>query len=414
MNRLLPFAVGLALCAGSASATSYVMMADESLVDGAMVIAQAAVAGVEPAPIAGPPSIDTFFQVEHLLKGYVTGSTIIVRTPGGIGPDGVGLRLWGVPEFREGDRVLLFLAPRSDGTYGILHLMLGAFFEVQSGGQRVAVRALSEAFVLPRADGGRTPAAAEPLRDFAGFVNWIRDRAAGLKRPIDYYVDPARGHLRPALTAGPLLEDPCTQLGYRWFEFDRGESVTWSLEAGSGDPAGVSRRAFLRARRAWSQAESSTISLDHGGSARATEGLTGLDDTNVLQLEDPADLISGTFTCEKGGLLSVTGIWFQNGRGQACERLGTGRKQLFEGREYLEILGADIVTNDGARCLMSDDLEAATRILTHELGHSLGLSHATEPDAVMSGVLTDSESHGPLSESDQEAVRGLYRPTVER
>ena len=89
------------LMAAAAGATSYVMTPDEALVDGAAVIAQVTVESVEPAPIAGPPSTDYFVQIERLLKGHVTGSTVVVRVPGGIGPDGIGLHLWGAPAFRQ-------------------------------------------------------------------------------------------------------------------------------------------------------------------------------------------------------------------------------------------------------------------------------------------------------------------------
>lgn len=395
-------------------ATSYVMVPDEALVDSAAVIAQATVEGVEPAPIPGPPATDYFFQIERLLKGHATGSTIVVRVPGGIGPDGVGLRIWGVPEFRERERVLLFLAPRSDGTYGILQLMLGAFFEVESGGQRVAVRALSEALALPTTDGGRTPAASEPLRDFGGFVNWITDRTGGLKRPIDYYVDPALGHLRPARESGPLLEDRCTQLNFRWFELDRGDAVKWSFDSRDLNRSGTGRRAFFRARRLWSRESEGAVAFQNGGSRDGGRGLQGHDGINLLLFDDPHELIAGSFSCGNGGVLALTGVWFENGRGQSCEHVGAGRKANFRAKEYLEIVGADILTNDGAACLLADDLSMATRILAHELGHSLGLSHSTDRDALMSGVLTDGGEKEPLAASDLESISGLYSAARER
>jgi hypothetical protein len=134
----------LALLALPAGATTFTMISDSALADQAALIVQATVLASEPAPIAGPPSTDTFFQVERVVKGYVAGSTIVVRVLGGIGTDGIGLRIWGAPSFRQGERTLLFLEPRGDGTYAILHLMLGAFHERQVGDSRLAVRNLAE------------------------------------------------------------------------------------------------------------------------------------------------------------------------------------------------------------------------------------------------------------------------------
>lgn len=397
------------LLAAAAHATSYMMTPDEALVDGAEVIAQVTVESVEPAPIAGPPSTDYFVQIERLLKGYVTGSTVVVRVPGGIGPDGVGLQLWGAPEFRQGERVLLFLAPRADGTYGVLHLMLGAFFEIESGGSRLAVRSLGESLELA---GDGSPAArpmGEPGRDFAGFLNWITDRATGLNRPIDYYVDPLPGSPRPMRATGPLLEDVCTQLNFRWFEFDRGGGVKWSVSADGFDGRGAGRSALMRARRLWNRESGGALKLENGGSRAGGEGLSSHDGLNQLLFNDPDEEIAGRFSCSRGGIVALTGIWFESGRGQACDRVGAGRKGAHEGRQFLAIVEADVVTNDGSECLLASDALLTARLFAHELGHSLGLSHLADPDALMSGPVADSAHPDSLRPADREAISGLYR-----
>ncbi len=394
--------------AAAAGATSFVMVPDEALVDDAAVIAQATVESVEPAPIAGPPSTDYFVQIERLLKGYVTGSTIVVRVPGGIGPDGVGLRIWGVPEFSPGERTLLFLAPRKDGTYGVLHLMLGAFSEVGFGGARVAVRSLSEALDLPLAGAGDPPRASEPVRDQAGFVNWITDRAAGLARPIDYYLDPALVDLGSSARSGELLEDRCTQLNFRWSELDRNEAVKWSFDAAGLDGRGDGRGGFLRARRLWTRASDGAVRFQNGGSLRGRSALSGLDGVNLVVFDDPKEDVAGRFSCSSGGVLALTGIWFENGRGQACERIGAGRKTSHGGRRYLEILGADILVNDGAACLLSDDPLLTARVFAHELGHSLGLSHVADSGAVMSGEVSAASALESLDPSEVGTVSKLY------
>src|SRR6185436_18582204 len=101
------------LAAASAGATTYVRMADEDLADQAPIVAIVRVAAVEPSSEAGLPTTDYVAAVERVLKGKAAG-TIRVRVPGGEGPNGTRLRVFGAPQFRVGERALLFLEPRKD------------------------------------------------------------------------------------------------------------------------------------------------------------------------------------------------------------------------------------------------------------------------------------------------------------
>lgn len=396
------------------AATTYVLPPDGALVDQAPLIAQVSIAAVEPSPIPGPPSTDYFVQIERVLKGYVTGGTLVVRVPGGIGPDGVGLRIWGAPQFREAERALLFLAPRGDGTYGLLHLMLGAFYELESGGRRVAVRALAEAVEVTGLGGGRLEGI-EPARDFAAFVEWIRGRAEGENRPVDYLLPHPARVARPLMERAGLLEDRCTAATFRWPGGDaRAGRVQWQVDRRGFDGAGSGRRSFERARKLWAE-ELETPRLGRSVLGRSRAGFSTFDDLNTLLFNDPNDVVSGEFRCASGGLVSLSGVWFDNGRGQSCERVGAGRKLRAGGRAHLEILGGDIVTNDGTACLFRRDAPTTTEVLAHELGHTLGLSHALSDDELMWGEVRDRQSAKPLGDGDRRELSRLYpAPSRER
>src|SRR5688500_9243557 len=199
--RMAAFCVAW-LAAAPVFATTYVMMADGDLADQAAVIAVVHVTGIEPSEQAGVPATDYVGQVERAVKGDVTGS-LRVRVPGGEGPGGTLFRVFGAPRFRVGERALVFLQPRADGSFGVLQAMLGAFHEAESSGEaalRLAVRDLSEATEVARP--GHPVLGPGAPRDFDRFVAWLADRAAGRSRAPDYFV--------PGAIAVPL---EFTQLG---------------------------------------------------------------------------------------------------------------------------------------------------------------------------------------------------------
>src|SRR6185295_6340030 len=151
-----------------AAATTYMMMSDRALADQSAAVVDVKVVGAESAPIVdGPPATDYLVEVNRVLKGDLAGSTIVVRVPGGINPLGIGLKIWGAPQFAEGENALLFLRPAQDGTHRIVHLMLGAFHKRAFGGRAVALRDLSEAHEIgPKGGDGD---GADAVRDFERF-----------------------------------------------------------------------------------------------------------------------------------------------------------------------------------------------------------------------------------------------------
>lgn len=382
------------LASGSAQATSYLAMTDRALFEQAPVVAQVSVLSVGPAPAQGVPSIDYIVVVERLLKGKIAGSTVVVRVAGGLGPDGWGLEVVGAPAFDAGDRALLFLVPRRDGTYGILHMMLGAFHEFTLGDQHLALRALQEVRHLETGDAASKPSTAL-ARDFQSFADWL---ATGAEDDSSYWVPVSERRLDRWREAFAHLRRERRHL--RWF----GDEVEWQL--GRPAPAG-SRRLLKDALRAWS--ELAGLSLAYGGSTEVDAGLTTFDGLNVVSFDDPEEVIPGTFSCRLGGVVAIGGPWF--------DPEITDRREPGAGSEIaIRILGADIVLNDGANCLLDGFPGLAREALMHELGHTLGLGFAcgdglegrcdeAHDASVMRFFLhTDGQPHRP-SERERDALR---------
>lgn len=406
------------LSLGGVWGTTYEMIADEELASQAEVIIQAVVVAKEAAPIPSPPSTDYFVQVERVLKGFVAGSTVIVRLAGGIGPDGVGLRVWGSPQFQQGERVLLFLVPRADGTYGVLHLMLGVFHEMQLGGRRLAVRDLSEArqALSERDLLSQGPVASlDPPRRWDAFTRWLTELGPDVDQstlPIDRarYMDvesAAAFHEQAPHSA--LLLEPCTGLGLRWFGFNRRKPITWHMNSGSAE-SDLKPEDLSVALDVWELATAGRLQLSMAGTTTSSSGLSEHDGLNTVLSDDPDDWITGSYRCQAGGVLAVSGLWFDSGRDQQCRLSRVGRKGSVGDQVYLRISSADIVTNDGAGCYFAGDRSRLLEVLAHEIGHTLGLTHANEAEALMFGPVHDNGRGATLDAWDHRAIGQLYGP----
>lgn len=378
----------LAVWAGAAGATSYVRVSDTDLADEAEVIGVATVRNEDDAAGGSFPVTAYRVELERVLKGYVPGSTVTVTVPGGEAADGTFLKVWGAPSFASGDRVILFLTEAGDGSYRVLHLMLGAFHGVPAGDGWLALRDLSEAQDLSPAK------SAEPARDFERFADWLADRAAGLERPADYVLKSG------ALQTGRFTFNPHPDgKPLRWFRFDGGGSASWRVRSegqpGLGLPDTVT--AFQAAISAWMDDASSEIRYTYGGTTSSSAGLAGSDGVNGVLFEDPGDRhVPGSFSCPTGGVVALGAAYTQGGT------------RTWRGQAFHEIIEAEVVTNDGSECLFRGNPAGAAEVFAHELGHTLGLGHSAEREALMWPKAHNDGRGASLHRDDRDAVATLY------
>jgi hypothetical protein len=393
-----------------AEATTFQRVSDRALARQAAAVVEVRVVDFGPSPSGTRPATDYIVEVERVVKGDVEGSSLVVRVPGGVGPDGLGLKVWGAPELQLGETALLFLRPAADGTWRVLHLMLGAFHvrpAPYGGGGRVAFRDFSDAHEV--GPGGRFGPGRDELRDLERFIDFVaREDGAAPETPEagdageGYVVGVAPDSLESTTGSFTLLQsDRGTPI--RWFRFDRGETVEWRVHRG-GQPGldlPATTAAFQVALRAWIDDRGSQVRYAHAGTTSAANGLARSDGVNAILFDDPLrndpdEAVEGTFSCRSGGVVAIGGPFFYTST------------RTWNGKGYHEAVEADIVTNDGTECLFRGNPRAAEEVFAHELGHTLGLGHSGTFDALMWPNIHDDGRGARLASDDRAAVASLY------
>ncbi|MCP4659696.1 MAG: matrixin family metalloprotease [bacterium] len=398
--------LALVVSAHPAGATSFVKMSDEELVDQSPAIIEGRVVAIEPAPGGDQAATDYLVEIQRLVKGFLPASALIVRVPGGVRSDGTGLMIRGAPRFAEGDEVLLFLHPRSDGTFALSQFLLGAFHleTVRVGEEglgRVAIRHLAGARELV------VPGKAAPedgVRELTGFSRWLDDRVAGRLRAKDYFITVPAAELEKfahAISSTEPFPLGCGDNGghaVRWFPFDNLQEIFWRMDAGGQEGlAGGGMWEFRDALSAWSSDPNTSVRYRYGGLSSTRGGMASPDGQNTLLFGDPNDDIGGNFS--GSGVLALGGPWF------SCEL----RNHV--GEPFHPIVEADLVTQDGLEeffAASSAPSLAALELFAHELGHTLGLDHSSEPEALMFPFIHDDGRGAALDADDLAGVFYLY------
>ena len=295
----------------------------------------------------------TAVRVDEGFKGKLPLVVNVVHRGGTVGD--VELIEGLAPLFRVGEERLLFVARRGDG----------ALFAAQGQASAVRLHHDQQGVLLHSADTVleklRAKATAVPLPGAD-----VTDQAANIA-PYDFSFDPSGDAGGPS-TNGLLVS--AENIPSRYIMADRGEPIPYLVDAASL-PAGISQAQALtavsNAMAVWAAASSFRFAF----AGTQSFGMNAVNVTNNdgwfrIQLHDNYNYISAS------NVLGIGGSWRV---GPLLTNSSWGKGGRVAGMEFNLSVNGYVILERTNPAMQS--LSTFTEVLTHEIGHVLGLAHSS-------------------------------------
>lgn len=403
----------LAALAVPLSATTIVMPTDDQLVAKSPLIVSGTVLSSGAVDRDGRIWTETLLQVDKAIKGSVEG-TITIRELGGVVGNRI-TKIFGTPDYKAGERVLVFLEPSPAGGYRTIDLYVGKFTRQQSlDGRQLWTRDDSQSNVTLLRSDFEPLAARNMQRDAAGFEHFISEQAAGRSASMSYAVENpvidrgARNHNGNGLMSAPdftLIDEPTV---YRWFAFQNNQNVSWRVNGTQPGYSGGGVSEVQTGLASWNNCPGTNIRYTYGGVSSAPPG--GLDAQNGINevlFSDPLNEISGAWSPSTGGVVGQGGFNGVNFGGAWTSPFAAdaGHPQQTYNSTFA-ITEGNLTIQNNVSSSTGISSNRLAEIIAHEFGHTLGFGHSTVSGSLMWPSVT---GLGPgLRADDQKAAQWLY------
>ncbi|HXJ32728.1 MAG TPA: hypothetical protein VMS22_01700 [Candidatus Eisenbacteria bacterium] len=359
---------GLVLATSVARGTVIVPMSDEDLVATSDLVVVGTVERVA-SVLLGTNRVMTrvTIAVEQAVKGDPGGPSVVVTDAGG---DVAGIRsvVFGAPSYAQGERALVFLRARRDGSLTTNSLALGKY----------AILAARDGVPIARRAGPTVDA--RPLATLVARVGELARAGTGARTDgrSGIGIEPPT-FLSEAFT----LSTDDAGIGARWFEADCGLPITF--DRAGADPAfddGVSASALAAGTAAWTGAPDASITLLAGSVVPAAPSGVGgtLDGDNVVMFGDPFGDVPNLANCT--GVLAIGGVF------SASSTEISELQRIVNGTIFGKAFEGDVVLNPEVGMCLADAVGLA-EVVGHELGHAIGFGHSSENPAETDPVKLD-------------------------
>lgn len=382
--------VEVLVCA-QANATTFVMADTADLFAAADVVLLGYVTAIDDTAPDAQPRTRVRVVVEEVVKGSARSEITVVE------PGGRGAARWrwvhGAPRFSVGEHVLLFLVHNQRQELETLFLAMGKFSIVHTpGGRDLAVRSLAGARALSAKRERLEATSGVTVYALRELLPALRAMASGASTPAD-----SVSWQENFTYAGPPLT--------RWFQPDAAEPIAYQIgrdgDAALGSDASV--EAADKALAAWSNVSCSSLRLVDAGTADPAP-FGACDGRNEITFNDPFGEIADPVNCN--GVLALGGV---------CG--SSAPPETFNGAAFSPITEGDVVVNNGFADCPFWNTQNVAELLTHEVGHTLGLAHSSDDPNEADPSLREATMYfaahfdgrgAVLASDDVAAICGLY------
>ena len=398
------------LCSAHPSlATTVTLPSDDDMVIGARAILSGKVVAIESNIDPQTNGIYTYItiKVQEVFKGQIAERRIVLKEMGGR----VGERasvIFGNPQYKRGERVLLYLDTWADGSLRTYQMFLGKFNIVNDPitGDEMAVRSspdenttILKEHLHPHGVTGQST----ERQTLRRYIRMVRNRLAATwqrsvqfdsefyankplrAEPVEFASIAGKGDISPNFTfLGP----------FRFFEPDSGQPVLLTLNPNPGEPAVVLNPADIAAAGgAWSNVAGCSLQVTYSGPLNECYAGTGLPGIHVISnnCDGRNGASPGCANILAWGGVSQTGF-------QSRTINGTTFGQSTQGFVSMNPYSA---CNFGNSCNVRE-------ILTHEIGHALGLGHSQFQDATMAAFAHFDGRCASIRQDDVNGIVAIY------